>query len=363
MEEAIFAQAGAAAVKTTSKPTRTPAAVDGLSGVRFSDAPPRASIPASLSAFDLHNDNLAARTAPGSSAKWSEYMHDGDPEADSPWSSLDALVDNPDSSAQFAVPLHLQDQQKVWQLSAQQDAPQGAARQQQQQRSRAGEALAANDDLLRQQIQLQSNQVHETEEAMFAQAGAAAVARLFNNPSSSPAYDAVDAEDSNQLSHVDPLTGGASMVDVSYKPTTSRSATAVGRVYLPTSACHLVLAAESHSGVSNKGPVLHTAQLAGIMAAKRTADLIPLCHPLPLSHVDVQLHIEHGDVESWIQVECTATTAGQTGVEMEALTACMTACLTVWDMVKAVAGKTMRIGDVMVVRKRGGKSGDWERRF
>ncbi|SJX60095.1 related to Molybdopterin biosynthesis CNX2 protein [Sporisorium reilianum f. sp. reilianum] len=363
MEEAIFAQAGAAAVKTTSRPSRA-SAVGTLSGVTFSDAPPSAApsggYPASLSRHDL------GASSTGSSAKWSEYMHDGDAEDDSPWSSLDAFVDNPDSSAQYAVPLHLQNQQSVMRLSAQQHAPPAVSPQlqQPQQRFDAREAFAANDDLLRQQIQLQtqSNQEHDTEEEMFARAGAAAVAQLLNQPTTPTSSNAVDAEDSTRLSHVDPATGGASMVDVSHKPTTSRSATAVGRVYLPTSASHLLLATESQHGISNKGPVLHTAQLAGIMAAKRTADLIPLCHPLPLTHVDVKLDIVHGEEESWIEVECTATTAGQTGVEMEALTGCTTACLTVWDMVKAVAGKTMRIGDVMVVRKRGGKSGDWVRR-
>ena len=161
------------------------------------------------------------------------------------------------------------------------------------------------------------------------------------------------------------------MVDVSSKRTTARSATAVGRVYLPSSAAALIRATESHTGVSGKGPVLHTAQLAGIMAAKRTAELIPLCHPLPLTHVDVRLNIvdpeenasEAGgeEGESWVQIECTARTAGQTGVEMEALTGCTMACLTVWDMAKAVAGKTMRMGDIMVFKKSGGKSGDWQR--
>ncbi|TKY90094.1 hypothetical protein EX895_000092 [Sporisorium graminicola] len=365
MEEAIFAQAGAAAVKTTPKTSRIPS-IAALSGVKFSDAPPSAApvgeLPAGFPGYD------PAVLGAGSSAKWTEYMHEGSADDDSPWSSLDAFVDNPESSAQYAVPLPLQKQQNVMQMSAKQHAPPVLQQQQQRQpRMDAGEAFAANDDLLRQQIQLQmqTGQEAETEEDMFARAGAAAVEQLFNQPHTPPALPtaSVDEEESDRLSHIDPATGGASMVDVSHKPTTSRSATAVGRVYLPTSASHLLLATESQQGISNKGPVLHTAQLAGIMAAKRTSDLIPLCHPLPLTHVDVKLDIVHGQhEESWIQVECTATTAGQTGVEMEALTGCTTACLTVWDMVKAVAGKTMRIGDVMVVRKSGGKSGDWVRR-
>ncbi len=125
----------------------------------------------------------------------------------------------------------------------------------------AAAAFAANDTLLRQQALLSE------QEALFAQAGAAAV------NAQSPTLEA------DHLSHIDAGTGSASMVDVSSKPTTSRSATAVGRVYMPFEAAQLVRSAESRGGVSGKGPVLHTAQLAGIMAAKRTADLIPLCHP------------------------------------------------------------------------------------
>lgn len=351
MEEAIFAQAGAAAVKSTPKPTRN-VGMSALSGVRFSDYPPSASSP---TLFETKMLDLGG--AAGSTARWSEYMQDSSEDDDSPWSSLDAFVDNPDSSAQFAVPLHLQGQQKVMQLNAQQYAQQSRQSERlQQQRMNSKEASAANDDLLRQQIELQSNQ--DAEEAEFARAGAAAVSQLFMNPQGAE----VDSNDSHRLSHIDPTTNSASMVDVSSKHTTSRSATAVGRIYLPRSAVHLLRETESSRGISNKGPVLHTAQLAGIMAAKRTADLIPLCHPLPLTHVEVKLDIVDAEEESWIEVECTARTAGQTGVEMEALTGCMGACLTVWDMVKAVAGREMRIGEVMVVRKGGGKSGDWERR-
>lgn len=368
MEEAIFAQAGAAAVKTTSNPPR-PMTTGALGGVSFSDMPPSASGGVGMAAHSMPHSAGHHGSMPGAeaSAKWSEYMQDSSPEDDSPWASLDAFVDNPESSAQFAVPLHLQHQQNVMQTSAQQQAPHFSPQPPppQQESYTAGEALAATDDLLRQQMQLQSNQEPDAEEDAFARAGAAAVAQLFHHSAASSASrsDPVDAEDSTRLSHIDPVTGGASMVDVSHKSTTSRSATAVGRVYLPSSVCNLVLATESQQGISNKGPVLHTAQLAGIMAAKRTSDLIPLCHPLPLTHVDVQLDVIEGDgEESWILVECTARTAGQTGVEMEALTGCTVACLTVWDMVKAVAGKTMRIGEIMVVKKSGGKSGDWVRR-
>ncbi len=308
------------------------------------------------------------------SGKWSEYMQGsstsaGNEDDDSPWSSLDAFVDNPEASAEFAVPFNLGDQHRIMQLSAQQynqphqPAQQYEPYQPQQQHFTAGEAFAANDDFLRQQAQLQSEAAEEEldEEKLFAQAGAAAVANLF--PSTPASHSSASAPlESDRLSHVDAATGSASMVDVSSKNTTSRSATAVGRVYLPSSAAALVRSTETQRGVSNKGPVLHTAQLAGIMAAKRTSDLIPLCHPLPLTHVEVNLSITDGERgESWIEVECTAKTAGQTGVEMEALTGCMGACLTVWDMVKAVAGKSMRIGEVMVVRKEGGKSGDWVR--
>ncbi|SPO20628.1 related to Molybdopterin biosynthesis CNX2 protein [Ustilago trichophora] len=369
MEEAIFAQAGAAAVKGPSKPQRQVVTAP-LSGVKFSDMPPppqsTSSMMGGIGGLDM---------AGGSGARWSEYMQSQGQaleDDDGPWSSLDAFVDNPDASAEFAVPLHMQPQHQVKGLSVQQhpyaahqQEPASQPYHQQLYSHTVGEAFAANDELLQQQIQMQGHS-EDSEESAFAAAGAAAVANLFNPATSTPPISSMQ-EDSTTLSHIDPTTGGASMVDVSPKTITPRSATAVGRIYLPTPAASLVRSTESHSGVSGKGPVLHTAQLAGIMAAKRTADLIPLCHPLPLTHVDVKLSIRDGEAdqadggESWIQVECTAKTAGQTGVEMEALTGCTVACLTVWDMVKAVAGKTMRMGDVMVVRKCGGKSGDWER--
>lgn len=334
MEEAIFARAGAAAVKSASSPTAPKLTMGPTSGVRFSDTPPSPS------------------SAAG--AKWSEYMQESSAgDEDSPWSSLDAFADNPDSSAEFAVPLHLEDQHRIMSLSAAPTSP--------------PPGLGTNDDFLRQQMQLQSEERTE-EEAMFAHAGAAAVARMFSTPPSEGGNEDFIRQQSppleaSSLSHINPTTGGANMVDVSPKATTFRSATAVGRVFLPRNAADLVRATENSHGVSGKGPVLHTAQLAGIMAAKRTAELIPLCHPLPLTHVELNLSIVDGESgeESWIGVECTARTKGETGVEMEALTGVSVACLTIWDMVKAVAGKSMRIGEIVVVKKSGGKNGDWER--
>lgn len=152
----------------------------------------------------------------------------------------------------------------------------------------------------------------------------------------------------NGLSHVN-AAGEAHMVDVSAKALTVRSATARGR--LRVSAAALAAIAE---GTAAKGDVIATARIAGIMAAKRTADLIPLCHPLPIASVRVD--ITPG--EDAINVAATATTTGQTGVEMEAITAVCVTLLTLYDMLKAI-DKTMIIGEVRVTEKRGGKSGDW----
>jgi cyclic pyranopterin phosphate synthase len=140
------------------------------------------------------------------------------------------------------------------------------------------------------------------------------------------------------------------MVDVSAKAETAREATAKGRVYI--SAETLALAT---SGRAAKGDVLTTAQIAGIMAAKRTGELIPMCHPLPLTAVEVSL--EPDAARKTIEITATVRTTAKTGVEMEALTAVSVAALTVYDMLKA-AQKDMRIGDIRLVRKRGGKSGD-----
>jgi cyclic pyranopterin phosphate synthase len=147
------------------------------------------------------------------------------------------------------------------------------------------------------------------------------------------------------LSHVD-AEGRIRMVDVSAKAVTAREAVAVGRIRMSAAALRQVRA-----GTLKKGDPLETARLAGIMAAKQTSALIPLCHPLPLSHVDVQLR----PLEDGYEITGRARTTAQTGVEMEALTAVAVAALTVYDMVKAV-DKTMVISDIRVVEKRGGKS-------
>jgi cyclic pyranopterin phosphate synthase len=153
------------------------------------------------------------------------------------------------------------------------------------------------------------------------------------------------------LSHVD-AEGRVRMVDVGEKASTSREAVAHGHVRMSATARRLV-----KSGQLKKGDPLQAARLAGIMAAKRTSELIPLCHPLPLTHVSVEIVPARGG----FAIEGRAKTTGQTGVEMEALTAVAVAALTIYDMVKAV-DKAMVIGDIYLVEKRGGKSGHWVRR-
>ena len=140
------------------------------------------------------------------------------------------------------------------------------------------------------------------------------------------------------------------MVDVSGKRDTARKATARGNVYMSAETLSLIV-----SGKGAKGDVLTTAQIAGIMAAKRTHELIPLCHPLPLTGIEVSLEPDEG--RGAIEITATVRTTAKTGVEMEALTAVSVAALTVYDMTKA-AQKDMRIGDIRLVRKTGGKSGD-----
>ena len=152
------------------------------------------------------------------------------------------------------------------------------------------------------------------------------------------------------LTHFD-AAGQAHMVDVTDKPATHREAVAEGRVVM--SAATLALA----QGGAAKGDVLGVARLAGIMAAKRTAELIPLCHPLPLSKVALELEAEPG--LPGIRIEARVRTTGPTGVEMEALTAVSVAALTVYDMLKA-AEKGMRIEGIRLLHKSGGKSGTWE---
>ncbi|MFN3970961.1 MAG: cyclic pyranopterin monophosphate synthase MoaC [Gemmobacter sp.] len=153
------------------------------------------------------------------------------------------------------------------------------------------------------------------------------------------------------LTHFDGA-GHAHMVDVSEKPVTDRLAVARGQVRM--SAQTLALISE---GRAKKGDVLAVARLAGIMAAKRTADLIPLCHPLPVTKVALDLACDP-DLPG-VTVEATVKTGGQTGVEMEALTAVSVACLTIYDMVKAVE-KGMVIDGIRLVLKEGGKSGRFE---
>ncbi len=150
------------------------------------------------------------------------------------------------------------------------------------------------------------------------------------------------------LTHFD-AAGHAVMVDVSDKPETARTATARVRVEMAAATLATVAA-----GTAAKGDVLGTARLAGIMAAKRTADLIPLCHPLPISAVELGLELSGGAVE----ITATVRTTGRTGVEMEALTAAGVAALTVYDMCKAM-DRGMRIDGLRVVHKAGGKSGEF----
>lgn len=153
-----------------------------------------------------------------------------------------------------------------------------------------------------------------------------------------------------KLSHIRE-TGEASMVDVSDKPETEREARAEGRVVMAKETLDLIL-----RGDAKKGDVIGTARLAGIMAAKRTSDLIPLCHPLMLSKVDVEITAD--PALPGLNVICTAKVSGQTGVEMEALTGVSVACLTIYDMAKAV-DRGMRIENIRLLSKSGGRSGDW----
>jgi cyclic pyranopterin phosphate synthase len=152
-----------------------------------------------------------------------------------------------------------------------------------------------------------------------------------------------------KLTHID-STGRARMVDVGDKPVTERIAIAKGEVLMKKATFDLI-----RDGALKKGDALTVAQIAGITAAKRTSELIPLCHPLPLTNIDVDLALD----ESLPGVVITATvkTSGKTGVEMEALTAVSVAALTVYDMAKA-AEKTMRIQNIRLVEKRGGQSGN-----
>ena len=151
-----------------------------------------------------------------------------------------------------------------------------------------------------------------------------------------------------KLTHID-RGGAARMVDVSEKPATERIAVAAGFVRMSPATLELVL-----SGNAKKGDVLGAARIAGIMAAKKTHELIPLCHPLPVSKVEIDIAPDKKSPS--LVVRATVKVTGQTGVEMEALMATSVACLTIYDMVKAVE-RGMRIEDIHLVEKRGGKSG------
>lgn len=154
----------------------------------------------------------------------------------------------------------------------------------------------------------------------------------------------------SNLTHLDD-EGRARMVDISAKPATARVAVARGHL-----ACTAETLAAVRDGRAPKGAVISTAEIAGIMAAKRTADLIPLCHPLALSKVAVTILPD--DALPGFAVEAEVRTTGPTGVEMEALTAVSVACLTLFDMLKAI-DRTMEISGIRVATKTGGKSGDW----
>jgi cyclic pyranopterin phosphate synthase len=153
----------------------------------------------------------------------------------------------------------------------------------------------------------------------------------------------------SKLTHLDDA-GAAHMVNVGGKPATARRAVASGRITMSAEALAAIRA-----GNAPKGDVLGTARLAGIMAAKRTGDLIPLCHPLGLEAVSVDFEYE----AEGIRATATASLTGKTGVEMEAMTAVSVALLTIYDMAKAI-DKGMVIGDVRLIAKSGGKSGDWK---
>ena len=152
----------------------------------------------------------------------------------------------------------------------------------------------------------------------------------------------------SQLTHVD-AAGAARMVDVGGKTPTAREAVATGRITMSAEAARAIA-----EGSAKKGDVIAVARVAGIMAAKRTSDLIPLCHPLPLTKITLDLDVD----DSGVTATATVATDGKTGVEMEALTAVGVALLTVYDMAKAI-DKAMVIDGIRLLEKRGGKSGDW----
>lgn len=154
----------------------------------------------------------------------------------------------------------------------------------------------------------------------------------------------------SQLTHLD-HQGAAHMVDVGTKADTARQAIATGRITMSAEAASAIA-----GGLVKKGDVLAVARVAGIMAAKRTSELVPLCHPLPLTRVAVDLAAD----ATGVTATATCATLGKTGVEMEALTAVSVALLTIYDMAKAL-DKAMTISDIGLLEKTGGKSGDWRR--
>jgi len=159
---------------------------------------------------------------------------------------------------------------------------------------------------------------------------------------------------SKKLSHLD-ATGAARMVDVGAKPVTERRAVAEGVIRMQAETLQLILA-----GGHKKGDVLAVARVAAIMAAKKTAELIPLCHPIPIASVDIELTPDEG--ENLIRARVIVTTVAQTGVEMEALVAVEIALLTIYDMCKAV-DRGMTLTDIRLLSKSGGKSGTWGSEF
>ncbi len=156
----------------------------------------------------------------------------------------------------------------------------------------------------------------------------------------------------DQLTHLDEQ-GRARMVDVGAKPDSERIAVAAGAVYMQPETLRLI-----RDGALKKGDVLTVARIAGIMAAKRTSELIPLCHPIALTQIEVELTFN--DAQNAVEITATARTIGKTGVEMEALTAVSAAALTVYDMAKAV-DRGMRITDIRLLEKHGGQHGDYVR--
>lgn len=159
---------------------------------------------------------------------------------------------------------------------------------------------------------------------------------------------------SGKLTHLD-SKGNARMVDVGIKPKSMREAVAEGSVYMSEAALELIA-----DGRVPKGDVLAVARIAGIMASKRTPELIPLCHPLNLTNVEVDLSIDNK--KNRVVISAKAKTNGQTGVEMEALTAVSVAGLAVYDMCKAIS-KEMTIGDISLIEKKGGKSGHYKKKL